>query len=112
MADMNGTKRPNGAAAAALLSAGIGTAIFGIATVGAEMSQALRAALAWSGAVGPLSGKTSVGLIAWLASWLILGLVWKGKDARLVPVVVICAVLLVSGLLGTFPPFFKLFAPE
>jgi len=43
-----------------------------------------------------------------LVSWLILGLAWKDRDVRFAPVVVVSAILLVVGLLFTFPPFFDL----
>ena len=112
MADQNELGKPNGSAAAAFLAAGIGSAILGIATVGAEASAGLRNALIWSRAAGPLSGKTSVALIGWIVAWLVFGLAWKGKTLRLAGVLVISAVLVAVGLLLTFPPFFGLFAPE
>lgn len=110
MAHMNEANKPNGAAAAALFSAGVGSAVLGIATLGAQVNEGLRGALTWSKAVGPLSGKTSAAVIAWIASWLIIGLVWREKDVKLAPVLVISAVLTAIGLLLTFPPFFELFA--
>jgi uncharacterized membrane protein YdcZ (DUF606 family) len=109
---MNEAKKPSGAAAAALLSAATGTVVLGVMTVAAEANAGFRNALAWVKAAGPLSGKTFVALIAWVVSWIILGTVWRGKDLRLTPILVISAGLLVLGLLFTFPPFFDLFAPK
>src|SRR5512133_2051417 len=100
----------NGPAAAAILAAGIGIAVTGIMSTGAEASPAWARLLNWWNPVGPLSGKTGVGIIVWLVSWLILGLLWRGKEVRFVPVVVASAILLVVGLLLTFPPVFELIA--
>ena len=46
----------------------------------------------------------------WLVAWLILGLMWKDQDVKYRPIVIISAVLLVVGLLTTFPPLFDLFS--
>ena len=74
--------RPNGVAAAAILAAAIGVFITGSMTTLAEISRPLRAALTWSGAVGPLIGKTGVGVIVWLIAWAILHAVWREKDVN------------------------------
>ena len=112
MTETSELKRPRGAAAAAFLSAGIGAAVLGLATVGAEASQALRGALVWFKSVGPLSGKTSAALIAWAVSWIILGLAWKGKEPNFAGVLVISGLLVLVGFLFTFPPLFQMFAPH
>jgi hypothetical protein len=39
-------------------------------------------------------------------------LMWKNRDVSYRPVVMLAAVLLVVGLLTTFPPFFDLFAGD
>lgn len=100
----------NGPSLAAVLAAGIGLAVTGIMSTLAESIAAFSAALAWSKPVGALSGKTSIGIVAWLVSWIILGLIWKDRDVRFAPVIVVSAILLVVGLLFTFPPFFELIA--
>ena len=41
-----------------------------------------------------------------------LGLYWRRSDPPLVPVAVVTAALVAVGLLGTFPPFFRLFGVE
>ncbi len=98
----------NGPSAAAVLAAGIGLAVTGIVSTFAEAIASFGKALVWVKPVGDLSGKTIIGIVVWLVAWLILGLAWRDRDIRYVPVVIIAAVLLVVGLLTTFPPFFDL----
>ena len=100
----------NGPSAAAILAAGIGLAVTGIVSALAEAIAAWSAVLVWSKPVGALSGKTTIGVAAWLVSWLILGLVWKDREVTLRPVLIVSAVLLAAGVLLTFPPVFELIA--
>jgi len=58
---------------------------------------------------GPLSGKTTLGIAVWLISWLLLGFLWKDKELDLRRSFIITMVLIVVGLLLTFPPFFEAF---
>jgi len=109
MAERIQERLPNGPAAAAILSAGVGAAVIGLLTTGAVISAGLSSALNWWSAVGPLSGKTGVGVIAWLVSWIVLHTVWKGKDVAFVRVVAATLVLLALGLILTFPPVFEAF---
>jgi hypothetical protein len=103
-------KIQDGTAAAAILAAGIGLAVTGIVSASAEAIASWSAMLVWSKPVGALSGKTIIGIAAWLVSWLILGLVWKGKDVKFRLVLIVSTVLLAVGLLLTFPPVFELIA--
>ncbi len=100
---------PFGQGAAALISAGIGTLVIGLLTTGAVISAGLKEFLAWYGPTGPLSGKTSLGVIAWLVSWLILGIAWKDKDLAVSKVLTATLVLIGIGLVLTFPPVFEAF---
>ena len=100
----------NGPSAAAILAAGIGLAVTGIVSALAEAIAAWSAVLVWSKPVGALSGKTILGIAAWLASWLIFGLLWKDREVSLRPVLILSVVLLAAGLLLTFPPVFELIA--
>lgn len=79
---------------------------------GAEMSAGLKIALTWSNPVGPLSGKTGVGVIAWIVSWVILHTLWKDKEMDFGKVFTATLILIALGFLFTFPPFFGLFAAE
>ena len=100
---------PNGPAAAAILTAGVGSAVIGLMTTGAVISAGLKSALNWWSPAGPLTGKTGAGVIAWLVSWIILHTLWKDEDVALVRVLVVTLMLLALGLLLTFPPVFEAF---
>jgi hypothetical protein len=100
---------PNGPAAAAILSAAVGAAVIGILTTGAVISAGLKSALNWWGPAGPLAGKTSVGVIAWLVTWIILHIRWKDDEVAFTGVLVSTLVLLAVGLMLTFPPVFEAF---
>jgi len=103
-------KIQDGSAAAAILAAGIGLAVTGIVSAMAEAIASFSAVLVWSKPVGALSGKTIIGIAAWLVSWLVLGLIWRGRDVKFRLVLVVSAVLLAVGVLLTFPPVFELIA--
>lgn len=103
----------NGKAAAALLAGGIGALTMGlITTLSAALPDFAKAALSWYVPAGPLSGKTTVSVIVWLVVWAVLGNQWKDKDVDFDKIAMIALVLLLLGILGTFPPFFDLFAPK
>jgi hypothetical protein len=104
--------RPNGPVAAAFLAAGIGSVTMGLMTILVEASAGIANALRWSNPVGPLSGKVGVTLIIYALSWLVLGMVLRGKNVNLGRYMTIAFVLLMLGFLFTFPPFFDLFAPK
>lgn len=99
-----------GAAAAAMIASGMGALVIGLMTTGAEISEGLKTALTWSDPVGPLSGKTGVGIIVWLLSWIAMNTIWKDKEYNLGKAFTITLVLIGLGALFTFPPFFELFA--
>lgn len=109
MAERVQERIPNGPAAAATLSAGVGSAVFGLLTTGAAISEGLSSALNWWSPAGPLAGKTGVGVITWLVSWIVLHIVWKDKDVAFVRVLATTLVLLSLGLLLTLPPVFQAF---
>src|SRR5215216_6134681 len=102
----------NGAAAASVLAAGIGSLALGFFTVLAEASERAREALNLYDPVGPLSGKTTFAVIAWLAAWVVLHLAWRGKQVRFGRVFAFALVLIALGFIGTFPPFFEAFSYE
>lgn len=106
------TNKPNGPVAAALLSAGIGSTIFGLSVFFSDLSAGFATAMNWLKPVGPLSGKSSVGVLAFFLAWVILNNLWKGKDIDFDRISKIAVVLLVVGLITTFPPFWGLFHGE
>lgn len=109
MAEITQERIPNGPATAAILSAGVGSTTIGLMTTGAVISTRLESALNWWKPAGPLTGKTGLGVIAWLVTWAVLHILWKDKDVPLVRVFVITLALLALGLLLTFPPVFEAF---
>jgi hypothetical protein len=100
---------PNGPGAAAILAAGIGCAAIGILALGAEVSEGLKNALNFYDPAGPLSGKTTVAVLVWLAAWFVLSRMWKDKTVALGPVNWAAFVLLAVGFLLTFPPVWAIF---
>jgi hypothetical protein len=98
-----------GLAAAALLAGGIGAFALGVMTILAEVSSAFKTAITFVKPVGALSGKTTIGVIVWLVTWVVLGYLWKDKDVAFGKIVIAAFVFLALGLLFTFPPFFLLF---
>ena len=104
--------RPNGPIAAALIAGGLGSATIGLMTVLAEASEPIKNALNWYRPAGPLTGKTLIGVGMFFASWLVLHLVFRGKNVNFPRAATIAFLLLALGLIGTFPPFFGLFAAE
>jgi hypothetical protein len=104
--------KPFGPVAAAFLAAGIGALVLGILTTWAEASAAFADKLNWHDPVGPLSGKTILSAASFFVAWAILAFVLRGKGPAPGPVFTLTAILVLLGLLGTFPTFFELFAPD
>jgi hypothetical protein len=102
-------KTPMGVAAAAFLASGIGSLFIGLMTTGAVISVGLKNALNWWNPAGPLVGKTTVAVIAWAVSWVILHTMWKDKDIDFNKVFTVTLVLIALGFLLTFPPVFEIF---
>lgn len=99
----------NGKAAAALLAGGIGAFALGLMTVLVEASPAIKSALTFVKPVGALSGKTTIGVLIWFVTWIIIGNLWKEKEVSFGKVLILAFGFLGLGLLFTFPPFFLLF---
>lgn len=99
----------NGAAAAAILAAGIGSFILGLVTTLAAMSEAVASGLNWYRPAGPLSGKTSLAVIVWLVAWVVFHTRWKDTQIPFNHIFIITLVLIGLGLLLTFPPIFEAF---
>jgi hypothetical protein len=102
--------RIEGLAAAALLAAGSGAFVLGLLTTLAEASTGIKDFLQFNDRVGPLSGKTIIAAIAYFGALLVFALPFRGRQLALRPVLVAAVILLVLGLVGTFPTFFQAFA--
>jgi hypothetical protein len=99
----------NGGGAAALLSAGIGSLVLAVAAILGDRVAAFRQLMNLYKPTGPLSGVTTLAILAWLAAWGLLHLLWRRRNVRLRPVSVAAFLLLVIGFLLTFPPIADVF---
>ena len=110
--------KPNGPAAAAVLAAGIGSFVLGLFVTLNEMSTGIHDFLDFSknygigSGVGPLSGKVILAVGAYFVSWLVLAMLWRGKEVNFRGVFMLALVLLAFGFALTFPPIFLIFAAE
>lgn len=105
-------RRPNGPPMAAVVAAAFGCLVLGLFTTLAEASPSVKDWLMFRAPVGPLSGKTTLAVAGWILAWIVLGLAWRGKEVDSRRWIVVAAVLIALGLLGTFPSFFERFTPE
>jgi hypothetical protein len=95
---------PNGAAAAAILAAGIGCAAVGVLALAADASGTAGKLLNFYDPTGALSGVTTVAIIVWLVAWFALNRSWGGQTVAAAKVNVLAFALLAVGFLLTFPP--------
>ncbi|MGH2982924.1 MAG: hypothetical protein ACRDK5_01505 [Solirubrobacterales bacterium] len=107
-----GEMKPSGPVAAVLLAAAVGALVLAALTIWAEASESFADSLAYDLEVGPLSGKTIWATTGFLASWGVLTAVLRRRDVGLGRVAIVVAALVGLALVGTFAPFFQLFAPE
>jgi hypothetical protein len=107
-----GVERPSGPVAAALLATGIGALVLAILVIIAESSESFANSLAYNERVGPLSGKVIWAVVAYVGSWLVLWGALRRREVPLATAAIACAVLVGLALVGTFSPFFQLFAPD
>ncbi len=110
MAAQMQSSKPTGPGAAAVVAAGVGTFTIGLMTTLGEASASFGSFLNWYNPSGPLSGKIGVGILVWLAAWVILHVAWKSKNVDFGRAFNGALALVILGLLLTFPPFFDLFA--
>ncbi len=107
--------KPNGPAAAAVVATGIGATVLGLMVVLAELSPDAKTFLDFAknygigSGVGPLSGKVVLGVAAYFISWLVLGLMWRGKEVNFNRAFVVGLILVAVGFALTFPPIFLAF---
>jgi hypothetical protein len=99
----------NGAAAAAILSAGIGSIALALFSIAADKSTFLKSLFSIYKPTGALSGVATAAIIVWLATWILLAICWRNKNLSLVRINFVAFVLLGLSLLLTFPPVGDLF---
>ena len=102
------TTLPSGPAAAAILAAGAGSAALGVLALAADASPTLNHALTFYRPTGALSGVTTTAILVWLGVWYGLSRRWQNKQIELARVNAGAFILLIAGILLTFPPFMDL----
>ena len=95
---------PNGSAAAAILSAGIGSFTLALFTIVADQSVTAKNLLSIYKPTGPLSGVTTLAIIVWLVAWALLDWRWRRRNLSLKRINIIAFTLLALSLLATLPP--------
>ncbi|MEO8229405.1 MAG: hypothetical protein ABI628_06540 [Chloroflexota bacterium] len=109
--------KPSGPVAAVFVASGIASLVLGLFVTlneaSAEVSNFLKfdATFGIGKGVGPLSGKVSLAVIAFVISWVVLHFLWRGKEVNFGRAFVASLVLIGLGFLLTFPPVFQAFAP-
>jgi hypothetical protein len=96
-----------GPGAAALVAAGFGCTAMGILTILAGRNAHSKALFTIYKPTGPLSGVSTGAIGLWLLLWVILHMVWRGKPVNVTRAGAVAILLLVIGLLLTFPPIME-----
>jgi len=104
--------RPNGPVMAIMLAGGLGAAALGLTTTLGEAFAQVQSAFAWWAPAGPLTGVALTSVFVFFVAWAALHSMFRGKDVRSSWAIVVSFVLLGLGLIGTFPPFYDLFAAK
>jgi hypothetical protein len=93
---------PNGSPMASFLSAGIGAFAMGLVVLLNEGG--LFAAPSVYAPAGGVSGRTTVAVIVWLVAWGVLHHRWKARHIAPGGIYLTTVILIVLGILATFPP--------
>jgi hypothetical protein len=95
---------PNGAGAAAVLAAGIGSLAVAVFAIVADRAAPIKSLMNFYKPTGPLSGVTTCAIIVWLVAWALLHWRWSWRNVEVGRVTVAAFILLFLSLLLTFPP--------
>lgn len=93
----------NGAALAAFLAAGIGSFAMGLIVV-LDQAGAYTPPTLYEPA-GGVSGRTTLAVVVWLVSWVLLHFRWRNRQRDARWVFPLTLFLIALGVLGTYPPF-------
>jgi hypothetical protein len=104
MADGSQATIPNGAAAAAILSAGAGCFLVSVFAWLGDAFPIVARFFNFYNPTGPLSGVTTTAIIVWLILWITLCKAWDGRSLPMKPIAIIAFLLLGMGFLLSFPP--------
>ncbi len=94
----------NGKAAAAIMAVAVASVALGVFTLAGDAVPAAAALFNIWKPTGPLSGVTALTILVWLAAWLFLSQRWARRTVNLARLNWAAAVLIIAGLLLTFPP--------
>jgi hypothetical protein len=100
---------PNGGGAAAILAAGIGAFLVAAFAILADKIAVIKSLTIFYKPTGPLSGVTTCAIAAWLLVWLVLHTFWRSRMVDMGRVRTAALVLLILGVLLTFPPIADVF---
>jgi hypothetical protein len=100
---------PNGSGAAAVLAAGIGAFLSALFALLADKLAAVKSLMVFYKPTGPLSGVTTCAILLWLIAWLVLDRRWRPRTVAMGRVRAAAIILLVLGVLLTFPPIADVF---
>jgi hypothetical protein len=100
---------PNGAGAAAVLAAGVGSLAVAVFAILADKVIPIKSLMNFYKPTGPLSGVTTCAIVVWLAVWALLHRRWSWRNVEIGRVTAIAFILLFLSLLLTFPPIAELF---
>lgn len=100
---------PNGFGAAAVLAAGIGSLALAVLAIAADHISGFGQRMIFYRPTGPLSGVTTSAIFVWLVAWAVLEIRWRKKFVAMGKIGTFALVLLLLGLLLTFPPVADLF---
>ena len=110
-------QRPSGEAVAALLAAGIGMLVLALVNQISELSDPFSAWLHGIGklwmpgaaGIGPYSGKETLALVGWLASWAILHPVLRAREMNVSRWLVVFLVIVAVATTFIWPPVYTHF---
>ena len=107
MNEITTSTRPNGPLWAAILASGIGAFAVGLLVILNEAG--VFEAPGLYAPAGGVSGRTTFAVVIWLIAWAALHRSWRNRDVDGGRITTIAAVLIVLGLIGTFPPVWSVF---
>lgn len=99
--------RPNGAALAAFVAAGIGAFAMGFISL-LDAAGVLPLPTLYAPA-GGVTGRTTLAVVIWLIAWAVLHSRWKERDMDTGRAHALTIVLTLLGILFAFPPLWALF---
>lgn len=105
----NATEQTNGSGAAAVLAAGVGAFMIAVLDLAADRILSIKRAMNFYNPTGPLSGVTTISIVAWLACWVILDWRWRKRSVGVVRISMVALLLLLLSLALTFPPIADIF---